>query len=298
MDPGDLHHGCTRLRQVLVVLAQPTIPPQPSERSFYDPTAPQGDEAPLAGGTTHHPGPVRSLMHAQPAVQGRAVVLVIRLDHFQAGEVFARQLLKQLLRRLGVVHVGGRDHDGQHEPHGIHHDMTFAAPDLLAPVGADILPAQSGLDRLAVDTTDARVGVPARGRTHLPTQGGEDLVPGAVPLPGVEVVVDGLPGREVVRQGAPGAAFAVEVKDSVDDLAQVGLAWAPTGSGWRKPGLKESPLDVRLVRRIGFAFHTSLYANTPFWNRLLDVLATTSLPSASFRTTSLLIEPGVILTTV
>src|ERR1039457_1625587 len=62
MDPGDLHHGCTRLRQVLVVLAQPTIPPQPSERSFYDPTAPQGDEAPLAGGTTHHPDPVRSLM--------------------------------------------------------------------------------------------------------------------------------------------------------------------------------------------------------------------------------------------
>src|ERR1043166_10183803 len=78
--------------------------------------------------------------------------------------------------------------------------MAFAAADLLAAIGADLFAAAGCLDRLAVDTSDARVGVAALALADPPAQGGKEAVPGAVAFPGLEVVVDGLPRREVMRQ--------------------------------------------------------------------------------------------------
>src|SRR5262249_44141449 len=85
MNPGHLQHGFTRLRQMFVVLAQTAIAPQPSQRPFHHPTAPQRDEAALPGGTADDPDPVGPMMHPQPAVQLRAVILVVGLHHLQAG---------------------------------------------------------------------------------------------------------------------------------------------------------------------------------------------------------------------
>src|SRR4051812_25279507 len=46
MDPCHLDHGLTRLRRVLVVLAQAAIAPQPGQGPFHHPTALQRDEPP------------------------------------------------------------------------------------------------------------------------------------------------------------------------------------------------------------------------------------------------------------
>src|ERR1700680_2080751 len=163
MDGRDLDHGFTRLRQVLIVLAQPPVPSQPGERALHDPTTLQGDEPPFSGRTAYHHHPVTPVMHAQPTIQFMIVILVVGLDHFQARVVRSRQLGEQFLSPLGIIDIGSRDHNSQQQPHGIHDDMTFAATDSLAPVGPHVLPAVSGLDRLTVDAGYAGSGVAAGG---------------------------------------------------------------------------------------------------------------------------------------
>src|SRR5262249_45340043 len=133
---------------------------------------------------------------------------------------------------------------------------------------ADLLAAVRRLDRLAVDAGDPRAGVAAGGRAGAGAQGVQQKVPGAVALPGLEVVVNGSPRREVVRQGAPGTALAGEVEDRIDDFAHVGLAGPATGAGQRNPPIHEGPLRIGEIAGIGLAFHIQLYANPPFWNRL------------------------------
>ena len=146
--------------------------------------------------------------------------------------------------------------------------MALATPDLLAPVGADLLPTASGLDRLAVDATDAGRERSAGGLAEPDSKEVEDTVPGAIALPGVEVVIDGPPRGEIVGQRPPGAALVGDVEESVEDLAHVGLARSAAGPGPRDLGLQHGPLGVDDVRRIGLAFHIPLYATHPFWNRL------------------------------
>jgi len=103
-------------------------------------------------------------------------------------------------------------------------------------------------------------------------EGVEEFLPGAVPIPPAEGVIDSLPRGEVVGQCPPGTPFAGMVEQSVDDLAQIGLAGPPRPAASAGPGqqrLDKSPLPVRQIAGIGFAFHTSFYANPQLWNRLL-----------------------------
>jgi len=46
--------------------------------------------------------------------------------------------------------VGRRDDHRQQQARCVHDEMALAAPDLLAAVGADLLPGRGGLDRPAV----------------------------------------------------------------------------------------------------------------------------------------------------
>ena len=101
------------------------------------------------------------------------------------------------------------------------------------------------------------------------TEGVEDLLPRAVPVPLLEVVVDGLPGREVVRQGPPGTPFAGMIEQSVDDLAQLGLARpaGPTPSAYSgQQRLDQGPLLVCDITRVGFPLHAALYVGPVFRN--------------------------------
>src|SRR5581483_7922006 len=264
-----LHDRLTRLRRMLVIPAQAPVAAQPGERPLYHPAALQGDEAPLPRRTTHDHHPVRPAMHAQPAVQLGAVVLGVRLHHLQARPVLARELREQLPSGLRVIDVGRRDDDRQQQAQRVHDDVALAATDLLAAIGAHLLAALRGLDRLAVDAGDAGRRLPPSLGAELGAQGIEDLLPGAIPTPPAEVVVDGPPGWEVVGQGAPGAALAGVVEQGVDDLAHVGLAGAAAGPGGGNQGLQDGPLLIGQVTGIGFALHTLFYVHHPLMEQTL-----------------------------
>src|SRR5262249_49463508 len=101
-----------------------------------------------------------------------------------------------------------------------------------------------------VDASDAGRGLAAGGLAEADTEDLEDPVPGAIALPGIEVVVGGPPRGEVMGQGPPGAALVGDVEDAVEDLAHVGLARPSAGSGRGDLGLQDSPSGVGEVRRI------------------------------------------------
>src|SRR5579872_3640984 len=268
LDRSDLDDGLAGFDGMLVVLAQPPVTPQPSHGALHHPATPQRDEPPLARRAADHHDPIAPVVDPQPAVQLGTVVAAVGLHDLQARLLFAGQPGEHLLGGAGVIDVGRRDHHGQQHSQRVHDDVPLAAADLLTAIGAHLLAAVRRLDRLAVDAGDPRVGVAAGALTDAGAQGVPEQVPGAVARPGLEVVVDGLPGGEVVGQGAPGTALAGEVAEGVDDRTHVGLAGSAAGAGKRDPLVHEGPLRIGQVGGIGFAFHVSFYANSPFWNRL------------------------------
>src|SRR5579864_7004960 len=288
MNTRYLHQGFTRFRQMLIVLTQTPITPQPRKRPFHYPTAPQRHKTLLPRRPTHDPNPVGTMMRPQPAIQRGVVILVVGLHHFQAREVGTRHLGEQLRSGPRIIHVGGRDHDRQQQAHRIHDDMAFAAADLLAAVGSHFRAPLGRLDRLTVDAGDAGSRIAASLRTNTPAKDVEQAVPGAVLLPLLEIVVDGFPGRQIIGQSSPRATLAGKVQDGVDDFTHIGLARSPARLSGRYPGFQDSPLAVHQVGRVAFAFHTAFYANAPFWNRLLvaDSLRRTVSSRASLSTLS------------
>src|SRR5271154_1807091 len=269
MDRAELRHGFTRLRQGLVVLAQPPVTPQPGERPFHHPANRQRHEAARAGRPADPFHPIRPPVQAQPIIQGVIVILVVREDDLQPREVAATHLGEHLLGRTGVVHVGGRHDHGDQQPQRVHEDMPLATVDLLAAVGADLRAALGRLDRLAVDGGGAGRRPAARPEARLLAERVEESLPSAVPLPPLEVVVDGLPGREVVGQRPPGTALAGDVKQGVAHAPQVRLAGPAAGSGRRNQRLKQRPLLVRKIARIGLVFHTLFYGSDPLLEQTL-----------------------------
>ena len=117
-------------------------------------------------------------------------------------------------------------------------------------------PAPIGrLDRLAVDDRGTRRrGAPGLHPHPLAQQRMQPL-PGAVPAPRGEVVVDRLVRWEVVRQRPPGPASTQVVQDAVENLAHIHRARPPTGLGWGDQRLQDRPLRVREVTRVRLVWH-------------------------------------------
>lgn len=264
MNGGDANQGLTRLRRVLIVLAQAPVAPLPRIGPLHDPTHRQRLELCLPLRAAYDFQPVGPPVAGQPGVQLVVVVLGIREDDLKARKVPAAHLGEDVLGRPGVIHVGRRHDGGEQKAQGIHEDMTLAALNLFAAVDPPRLAPQRRLDRLAVDRRRAGRQRPPSLDTGQGTKDTEDLLPGAVRVPFPEVVIHAISGGEVVRQGTPGAAFPGVIEQRVDDLPQIYLT-RPTGPaaarGPGEEGLNEGPLLVRNVTGIGFALHTGLYAN-------------------------------------
>src|SRR5437879_5768965 len=114
--------------------------------------------------------------------------------------------------------------------------MTLATLDLLAAVVADGTADLGALDGLAVDAAGAGCFLTVGSRADLGAQGVEDLLPGAVLVPGGEVLVGGALGDEVVGQVVPLAAGAGLVEQGVDHLTQIDAAGPTAGFGGRQEG--------------------------------------------------------------
>src|SRR2546423_293362 len=128
--------------------------------------------------------------------------------------------------------------------------MALAAVDLLVAVVAALAAHLGRLDALRVDAAGAGGPLPGGLATDLAAQGVEDLLPGAVLLPGDEVVPDGALGQQVVRQVVPLHAGPRLVEQGVDHLTQVNRARPAAVLGGRDQGLDEFPLGIGQIGAI------------------------------------------------
>src|SRR5262249_5054371 len=190
MNGSDADHCCTRLRCVLIVFAQGPVTPLPGIGALHHPTHWQWLEGSCPFRPAHDLQVVGTPGGGQPVIQFVVVVLVVGEDHAQTREVPAAHLGKDILSGPGIVYIRSRDHDGDEKPQGIHENMPLAALDLLAAVRAPLLATQGRLDRLTVESGSAGRRCPPGLDAGQGTQGVEDLLPGTVPVPPLEVVVD------------------------------------------------------------------------------------------------------------
>jgi hypothetical protein len=118
---------------------------------------------------------------------------------------------------------------GHHHPEGVDEQVAFAPVDPFVPVKTANPAALGGLDRLAIQDDDRRAHRPTTAQARLlmkrPLEFGQD----ARLFPGAKVMVNGARAREFAGQEAPLATGTQQVKDRVEDGAQVGGARPSAG---------------------------------------------------------------------
>src|SRR5437764_9532830 len=102
MSGSDADHGLTRLRRVLVVLAQAPVATLPRIGPLHDPTHRQRLELRLPLRATHDLQPVGPPVAGQPVVQLIVVVPSTRQDYLKTREVPPAHLGEDVLARPGV----------------------------------------------------------------------------------------------------------------------------------------------------------------------------------------------------
>jgi len=153
--------------------------------------------------------------------------VLVAPDEFQPfrGQVYLPQ---QFDAGLAVVHVCGRDEQGDGQAKGVDGQVPLAPVDELAAVEPAVQADKSSFpDALAVDRTGRRLGAPLLPNPLILNELRKDGGPCAVPFPLSEIVVDGLP-RERAFEVAPLAPGAVELEDDIQYAAQAVLP-PPTG---------------------------------------------------------------------
>src|SRR5829696_7853849 len=142
--------------------------------------------------------------------------------------------------------------------------MAFPAANLLAPVEAPLLAADSGgLRRLAVHYPGTRLGLPSELLPQPPAQDAVHPLPNSVDAPSPEVVEHGLPGRKVPRQHAPLATALEHVEDGIEDFAWAVEPGSSSLLRGRKVRFQQVPLFVREVTWVSPARHTTERSRRP-----------------------------------
>src|ERR1700682_5835786 len=157
--------------------------------------------------------------------------------------------------------------------------MTLPSLDFLAPIVADRAAHLGALDRLRVDAGGAGGCLSACFLADMLPERVNDVLPGAVFLPGNEVIPDGTLGSQIVGQIVPLTASTGLIHQRVDHLTQVHLARSAARLGRRKQILDQIPLLVRQVRSIRLAHGGRLPAWVPCSISLLFLGFTGTLAS-------------------
>src|SRR5262245_59534138 len=260
MNHSQVDPRLARLFGPLVILAHPTVSPQPGERPLHDPPPLEHFELlllllrlirvpydQLQDPAAEFFGPLGDAPVVDPVGQ----------DLLQPGKP-PDQLLQDRLGTVAILDVGRMDHGGHDQAERVDHDMPLAAVNLLVRILAMRSPLLGGLDALAVDDPHAGARLPAGAAADPVAQGVVDLGPGAVVAPLVEVVVASAPWGEVMRHHPPGAAAAEDVEDAVEDLAEIDRARPTPWLGGREEALEAFPLGPGQIGRVGFGFHVEL----------------------------------------
>ncbi len=126
-----MHPSFATFGSLFVVFAQPTTSAQPGQRTLYHPPARQHLKLVAIRFTFHHgQQPIASdpRPHHQPAR-----VACIRPNDPQPGKS-AQQFGQHQLSAIPVLNVGGMNHHGQEQPHGVHYDVALASGNLFTRV--------------------------------------------------------------------------------------------------------------------------------------------------------------------
>ena len=129
-----VHPRLRCFRQGLVVLAQPPAPAQPSQGSFHHPAPGQHLKGMAVLGALHNLQDSTGEGQQHPVHQ-LPPVAAVGPDETQAGKP-SQQFADHQPGPVPVLNVGGVDHYGQQQPHGVYDDMPLPAGDLLARIVA------------------------------------------------------------------------------------------------------------------------------------------------------------------
>jgi hypothetical protein len=134
VDYDDPDHRLTGLRQQFIILAQPSVAIQSAEGPLDNPARgddlkPLGRSGPLGDLQTH--GPVQA-QPLDPRYQLPRIGLV-GPDGPQS-RTLVPQDHEQALGAIAVLHIGGRNDDGQDQPEGIDENVPLAPFDLLVDI--------------------------------------------------------------------------------------------------------------------------------------------------------------------
>jgi hypothetical protein len=147
------------------------------------------------------------------------------------------------------------DDDAQEQTEGIYQHMPFASVDLLAAIVAMRAALLGRSDRLAVNNRCAGGRFPPGPRAYPLPLPGMNAFPSAVQTPSAEVMIDRLVAWDLMGQEPPGTAAAQQIKDPIQDAAEIDRAWAPARFGWWEQWSQHRPFLVGEIGRVSIGNH-------------------------------------------
>jgi len=252
MDHRDVDYRFGGVGFAFVVLAQPAPSSQPAKGPLHNPALALHLEA-LGSWSWFDDVEAFSELLPNPIDQLTSIATV-GPNYFNSA-VALKNSGQKGRSSVPILHVGGGDHDHQHQTQRVHDQMAFGAVDFLSSIVASGFIPLGAFDRLAVQ--DGRTGfdLPSFGQPKLSVQtlmqGDPETVQDPVPVIGVK----GRPGREVLGDVAPLATGADDVENAIEDLpVRQGARAARLGLCF-KEGFNKFPLMLCQIGGVTSFFH-------------------------------------------
>src|SRR5437867_3868642 len=226
-DHRHIHEGLARLRQPLVVPAQPPLPVQPGKRTLNNPPLGQYHKSLLAAQSLYDlQRPTQLMLHP---LHQLASVATVRPDQLQAAKAppmrvcglldTLPQCAKHYLGSISILYRAGSDHHKHHQTQHVHDQVSLATTHLLGCVVATLLSTLRCLCALAVHNSRTWSLVASQFLSQLLSQRGVEPFPGTIHTPLAEVMVHRPPRRKVMWQPSPQAAILGHIENGVENLS-------------------------------------------------------------------------------
>jgi hypothetical protein len=247
---GNVDECFTVIRPLFVVAAQPSPLYQPTKRAFYNPTLRQHRKTTLRGPALDDIEaklPPRS-QPPQPPDQ-RTRISPIGPHAHQLAETVGQEL-QEPSRAIAILHAGFRHAHRQHQPQGVHQQMSLAPHQFLARVVTTRSSLIARLDRLTIQNRRGGLAVSATVLTHARAQGVVKRWPQAVTPPAAKPFVDGLPRRKGFGQQTPRSSTAQDVEDGIQDGAPC-RGFATAFGAWWQQRFEDAVLGIGQIGWVG-----------------------------------------------
>src|SRR6266436_4243864 len=197
----------------LKILGEASVPIEPSERAFDDPTSRLRFERPYALGPGNDlDGPLAQI--GECVEQLLPAIDAVGEDMPQLGEHLPDPP-QQWDGAVAVLHIGGLHEYRKQRALRVGHDVALAALHFLSNVKAAWTATFRGLHGLTVDDAGRRRGFASNRRAHPLDEDAIDPMPGPVIAPAIEIALHGRAGRKVLAQCSPRTARPKHVQNGI-----------------------------------------------------------------------------------